>query len=90
MTFGESYLPPLERERERVVASSLPKPTLWSAKIMVQKILGVRDLLGCKAIAHVNRIGRTQALCMGIMWDAHLGNNMRERLSKFSSIFFNG
>ena len=52
MTFGESCLPPpeieRERERERVIASSLPKPTLWSAKIVVRvierKILGVREL----------------------------------------------
>ena len=39
MTFGESCLPPpeieRERERERVIASSLPKPTFWSAKIVV-------------------------------------------------------
>ena len=37
-----------ERERERAKVFTLLKPTLWSAKIMVQviewKILGVQDL----------------------------------------------
>ena len=58
MTFGESGIPP--PKRERVIASFLPKLTLWSAKIMVQvftqKTLGVRDLLGCWALAHGTRI----------------------------------
>ena len=76
MTFGESCLPPLEIER--FIVFSRPKPTLWSAKIMVRviekKIFSVRDLLGCRAIehdtcigyVHEKRMGHAQATCTGI------------------------
>ena len=64
MTFGESYLPTLgEKERERVIATFFPKPTLWSEKIMVrvieQKILGIQDLLRCRVIAHRTHAQKT-------------------------------
>ncbi|RVW60971.1 hypothetical protein CK203_051346 [Vitis vinifera] len=56
-------------EQESTIASSLPKPTLWSAKIIVQvigwKILGVRDLLGCKTITHKMCIGCVHGNRMG-------------------------
>ena len=61
-------------------------------RVIGRKILGVRDLLGCKDIAykmrtsrmHENRMERTQAMYMGIARDAHIGSSIRKESLQFS------
>ena len=47
-----------ERESERAITYFFPKPTLWSAKIMVlvigRKILGVRDFDTCSSLPGID------------------------------------
>ena len=44
----DGHLPPRERNKERVKSFFLPKPIIWSVKVMIgvigQKTLGIRDL----------------------------------------------
>ena len=78
----------LQKEREKVIVSSLPKPTLWSTNIVIRvirlKILGIWDLLGYKAITHRMRTGYmhwnctgdTQTMCTEIAWYVNVGNSI--------------
>ena len=105
MTFDERCLSSLKRERERVIASSIPKPTLWSAKIMgikswVYKTFlheGVQHLgihRPCAWDMHRPHAWEVHKTCTGYMHENRMGRAHRQHKNKnslvFPSMFFIG